>query len=88
MENITLGQIVSSIAIITALFGALTLALKPFNRLNKVEEAVVQMKQDTTIIMRTLIPILQHMSDDPSGNHTNELNSANQALMNYLTERK
>lgn len=88
MENLTLGQVVSAIAIISALTGGLTLALKPFQRLNKVEEAVVQMKSDTTIIMRTLLPMLQHMSDDPTGNHTNELNAANTALMNYLTERK
>lgn len=88
MENLTLGQIVSAIAIISALGGALMIAAKPFNRLNKVEEAVAAMQKDTTVIMRTLIPMLKHMADDKTGNHTDELQAANNALMDYLTERK
>lgn len=99
LQNITIGDIVTAISILTALYVGLSSAFKPVKtfetRLEKLErrvdkdyENINAIQKDTNMILKTLRPILDHMSEDPNGNHKSELQQARENLNEYIIDRK
>lgn len=95
MENITLGQIVGAIGLISAIVVAIKSALKPIQTFEKRIEAIEQhqnndnkrlkvQEQDLKTILRTEIAILQHMID---GDHVDDCRKLLKEVQDYLIEK-
>ena len=92
MENLTLGQIVTAIAIITGLAGGIGYFAKPIfemlKRLHKVEEhqdsdlkRLNKLENDTKEILKCMNVMLSHMVD---GNDIDKLKKRKAELEAYL----
>lgn len=95
MENLTLGQIIAGIAVITGLAGGLGYIAKPvfemLRRLHKVEEhqdsdlkRLDSMENDIQQILLSVDVLLQHSID---GNNTEQLKQRKRELNQYLIKR-
>lgn len=99
LNNMTMGEIVTLLGFLTVLGNGVGYLLSPVVKFKKrVEILEAQQKEyekdmkglrnDTNMILKTLRPILDHMSEDPNGNHTKELKEARETLNDYIIERK
>lgn len=97
LNNLTVGQIVTLLGVFTVLGNGIGYVMSPVlkfkNRVDDLEtkqkevDASLQgLKKDTNMILKTLRPILDHMSEDPNGNHTKELKEARETLNDYIIE--
>ena len=88
LDNITLGQIASGILIAGTIIGGIVAVMSPFKRLNDLEASMKRVTSDTNMIMLSLLPILEHLADDKTGNFTKELKDTKDNLTKYVVERK
>ena len=88
LDNITLGQVASAIVIGGTIIGGLIAVMSPFKRLNELETSMKRVTSDTNMIMLSLLPILEHLADDKTGNFTKELKDTKDNLTKYVVERK
>lgn len=88
LDNITLGQIASAILILGTLTGGIVAMVSPFKRLSELEKSMTRVTSDTNMIMLSLLPILEHLADDKTGNFTKELKDTKDNLTKYVVERK
>lgn len=95
MENLTLGQIIAGIAVITGLAGGIGYFAKPvfdlLKRVSKVEEhqdsdlkRLDSMENDIQQILLSVDVLLQHSID---GNNTEALKNRKRELNAYLIKR-
>lgn len=95
MENVTLGEIVTWLGIVSALSLGFTNLLKPFKeiktRVEKVESTqerdlarLNRMEQDIKLILQSEHAMLKHMS---TGNATGEMAQVQKDLEKYIIDR-
>lgn len=96
MGEITLGQIVSALALITAIasfgigiakpIGKFTERVADLERLRtKYDTEIELLRKDTGMLLKTMNVVLDHMSDN---NHTGEIIQQSKELKNYIYTRK
>lgn len=99
LNNLTVGEIVALLGFFTVLGNGVGYLLNPLfkykKRVDDLEtkqkeygEGIESLRKDTNMILKTLRPILDHMSEDPNGNHTKELKEARETLNNYIIDER
>lgn len=97
LNNLTMGELITLLGFFTVLGNGVGYLLSPVlkfkKRVDDLEtkqkeygDGIEGLKKDTNMILKTLRPILDHMSEDPNGNHTKELKEARENLNDYIIE--
>lgn len=99
INNLTMGEIVAIFGFISLMGNGIGYIVSPVTKFKKrvdeleikqkeYQETMQGLKKDTNMILKTLRPILDHMAEDPSGNHTKELKQARETLNDYIIEER
>lgn len=95
IESITIGQIVSFLAVLVVLWGYVKTLTKPVadfkKRLDTIEahqdndnKRLNELKEDNKILLQSILVLIKHSEDN---NHTGELKETENKIINYLSSK-